>query len=145
MDFMILCSKGNLQKAMKMYNLNKNIDISYENNYAFRWSCRNGHLNVANWLSKMVILTQYQIDMSFAWSCEMGEYDIMLWLYETYSVNINGLDNYGFSWSCINGHLNVVKWLITKHKFIVDDFTMKFTLMLDNDEMKSWIREYSES
>jgi len=58
------------------------IDISAENDYAFRWACYNGHLEVAQWL-----------------------------LIKKQDINISFDNHFAFRNACINGHLEVVKWL----------------------------------
>ncbi len=35
---------------MRLLSLNQNIDIHAKDEYAFRYSCENGHLEVAKWL-----------------------------------------------------------------------------------------------
>jgi hypothetical protein len=53
-NFNLACKFGNLEEAKQLYALHKNnINIHIDDEYAFRWSCINGHLKVAKWLIKL--------------------------------------------------------------------------------------------
>jgi hypothetical protein len=49
-QFIHLCSYGKLEELKRFFNDNPTIDISAENEDAFRWACYGGHLEVAKWL-----------------------------------------------------------------------------------------------
>ena len=54
------------------------VDIHVENEYAFKWSCYCGHLEVVKWLQKIgielnsLIGIHDNIEMIFQWSCKNG-------------------------------------------------------------------------
>ena len=47
--FIEACKFGNLNLAQGLYKTHQ-IDIHADDEYAFRWSCENGHIEIAKWL-----------------------------------------------------------------------------------------------
>jgi len=52
-------------------------------------------------------------ESAFRWSCGNGHMDVAKWLVSLGGVNINVFDGIAFQLSCKNGHLDVAKWLIS--------------------------------
>ena len=48
--FGYLCRNGHLEEATWLLQAIPNVNISAENEYAFRQACYSGHLEVAKWL-----------------------------------------------------------------------------------------------
>ena len=46
----MVCSWGQLNVAKWLLKIKPDIDISAENDHAFREACKNGHLQIAKWL-----------------------------------------------------------------------------------------------
>src|SRR5271169_2262183 len=65
-----------------------NINIHTNNECAFRWSCSNGHLEVAKWL---------------LWQSQQNGFTL---------INIHAYNEWAFIQSCGNGHLEVARWLL---------------------------------
>jgi hypothetical protein len=97
------------------------IDIHADDEYAFRWSCENGHLPIVKYL---ILLKEYRrIDIhandeyAFREACENGHLEIVQFLLtlepEYEQINIHADDEYAFRWSCYNGHLQIVKHLLS--------------------------------
>ncbi len=80
--FINLCCNGNLAACKAFYELNTDINISAENECAFRWACSNGYLVIAKWLLKIKS-----------------------------DINISAENEYAFRWACYKGHFNVVRFL----------------------------------
>ena len=59
------------------------VNIHANDEYAFRESCRNGHMDVAKWL------------------ISLG------------GVNIHANNEYAFRGACGNGHMDIAKWLFS--------------------------------
>ena len=82
-EFISLIKKSNLVEIQSFYEQYKQYsDISALNEVAFRWTCENGHLDIAQWL--------YHIKPT---------------------IDISARDEETFRYACIYGHLNVAKWL----------------------------------
>ena len=52
-SFAEACKTGNIDAAKLLLELKPNINISAENEDAFRWACKNGHLHVAQWFQSL--------------------------------------------------------------------------------------------
>ena len=76
------CKKGQLLIIKWLWQLEQNINIHANDEFAFRLACEKGHLEVIKWL--------WQLDQN---------------------INIHVCDEYAFRWACANGHLEVIKWL----------------------------------
>ena len=82
LQFIEFCKNGNLSEAQKTYLNNPNIDISANNEKAFRWTCFKGHLEVCQWL----LSVKPNIDISannedaFRWACFRGQLEVAQWL-----------------------------------------------------------------
>lgn len=85
--FVTLCSRGDLLEAQQYLQLHPDIDISANDEHAFRQACSNGHLEVAQWLIQI--------------SKERGQ-----------DIDISARDELAFRWACVKGHLVVAKWLL---------------------------------
>jgi hypothetical protein len=72
-QFQELCIKENLQEIKQFYFDNPTIDISANNDEAFRWSCYYGQLKVSKWLLKVkpdINISAYDV---FIIACENGQ------------------------------------------------------------------------
>ena len=80
--FYLACKTGNLKEAKKILSKNPNIDISADDEYAFRFACINGHLELAQWLLsvKPDIDISAENNYAFRYSCEYGHLKVALWL-----------------------------------------------------------------
>ncbi len=94
-DFIIACKKGNIKLAKKLLETNPALNISAENDHAFRWTCSYGHLDVAKWL---------------------------LEIKPTIDIFVN--NHYAFRTSCLHDHIDVATWLVelypNKYKFTIE-------------------------
>lgn len=81
-SFVKACETGNLNHAQKLFSTNWIKSRAHED-LAFRRSCKNGHLHMAQWL--------LEIDPS---------------------IDIHAKENRAFLVSCRNGHLHIAQWLL---------------------------------
>ena len=84
--FINLCKKGDLIWLQQLLKLNPEINISAINDEAFRYTCANGHLHVAQWLLQV--------------SKERGQ-----------DIDISANNDFAFRWAYNEGHYHIVKWL----------------------------------
>ena len=85
-QFIELIQKSKLLEEIQNFyeEYKPHINISTENEEAFRLACENGNLEVAKWL--------YQIKPT---------------------IDVSAKNDYAFCYTCENGNLNVAKWLQT--------------------------------
>ena len=85
-------------------------DITAENNYAIRWTSRNGYLDVVKYLHANGADITTGNNYAIKWASNNGHLEVVKYLY------INGADitvenNHAIRWASENGHLEVVKYL----------------------------------
>ena len=114
-EFISLIKKSNLVEIQSFYEQYKQYsDISALNEVAFRWTCENGHLDIAQWLYqiKPTIDISAQDEEAFRGTCQNGHLEVAQWLYHIKpTINISANNEKAFRYACIYGHLNVAKWL----------------------------------
>ena len=90
------------------------VNISADNNFAFRHACLNGHLEVVKWLVEIHPSTKYD-NKGFVYACWYAHLEVAKWL-----VVINPSAEYfydccydsAFVNACSRGYLEVAKWLV---------------------------------
>jgi hypothetical protein len=95
---------------------------------AFRGSCENGHLAVAQWLVSAFNLTANDAragrNRALRYSCMNGHLAVAQWLVSTFNLTADdaqALGNYPFVYTCMHGHMAVVQWLATLLNFTADN------------------------
>jgi hypothetical protein len=104
----------------------KNPTINIHTNYdcAFRYSCENGHLNVAQSLinlSRTPINIHANREYAFRYSCGNGHLNVAQWLINLCTgtgnpIYIHACDDWAFRQSCKNDHLYIAQWLFDLSK-----------------------------
>jgi ankyrin repeat protein len=103
-----VCRSGNLEKLKKLVN------SGTDTQSAFRWACRNGHLNVAKWLLSIEpsIDVRRFGDAAFRSACYNGHLRVAKWLLSIEPlIDIRAYKNSTFNWACKYGQFRVAKWL----------------------------------
>jgi hypothetical protein len=118
------------------------INIHDQNDFAFRFSCEHGYLEIAKWLYSLSFvetqtlgLNQFQPyslgeinihaedEEAFIQSCEYGHIEVAKWLYDLGGINIRARDDFAFKWSCNYGYIEIAKWLCS----ICPNYQIKIT------------------
>jgi predicted Fe-S protein YdhL (DUF1289 family) len=110
--------------AQWLLQVKPTINILEKVNYAFCEACKNGHLEVAQWLLQVsqergqVIDILEQRDAVFASACKNGHLELAQWLLQVskekgQDINISARNNLAFRWACERTRLEVAKWLAT--------------------------------
>ena len=88
--------------------MNRHLDRHAGDEHAFCWSCRNGHLTIAQWLYSLGDVNIHaDNEHAFRWSCRNGHLDVAKWLYSLGNINIH--DNNGYIFK--NSAKNILGWL----------------------------------
>ena len=80
--FMIKINSGKLTDAQRILKNHPDINISTNNEYAFRTACENGHLQVAQWLyqSKPTLDISAYKEEAFRFACAYGHLQVAQWI-----------------------------------------------------------------
>jgi len=103
--------------SLELKNIDKDNIILYylvnnTNKEKFGWVCKEGHLEVAQWLYTLGDVNIYSNDeYPFRTACFYGHLEVAQWLYTLGDVNIHLHNECAFRWACQNGHLEVAQWL----------------------------------
>jgi len=111
--FQNACRTGNLKKAKKLLKTNPNINISANDECAFRWACVKGRLHVSQWLlSLRYINISFCDEWAFRWACVNGHLNVAQWLLQVKpDIDISASNEWAFRWACKDGHLNTALYL----------------------------------
>ena len=113
-------------KFFAKYLISKHkINIHTDDELAFRWSCRNGHIETVKYLVELGNQPNYQqinihanTEEAFRWSCRNGHIETVKYLIELgtqpnyQKINIHANDEEAFRYSCYNGHIETTIYLI---------------------------------
>ena len=116
-QFITFIQNGKLEEIQSFYEQYKlHIDISADNEHAFRYACYNGHLELVQWLYQIKPTIDISADNEHAFrgACENGHLNVAQWLYKIKpTIHISARDEYAFRIACEYGHLELAQWLQT--------------------------------
>lgn len=129
----------------------------------FESACKEGNLNVADWLYRTSLSNGAAIDIHkndeyiFRYACNNGHKNIAEWLYELSetegtAINIHIIDEAPFRYACENGHLEVAEWLyclsVTKNTVINiharDEFAFRYACYYGHKNVAEWLYSISQ-
>ena len=123
------CSKGNLEKLKKLYNSVPDLNISDDDEHAFRLASRKNHIHIM----KQLLEWKPNIDISanseevLINCCHYGYSEMLLYLKEikpTIKININ--NEYAFRTVAARGYLDIMK--------ILYEWNSKINILAENNE-----------
>jgi len=85
-----------------LYSLEDKPDIHAYDDYAFRWACSSGRLEVAKWLYSLTDKPDIHAvkDFAFRSACRKGKLEIAKWLYSLKDKpDIHAGNDYVFNWA----------------------------------------------
>jgi len=165
-DFIECCKIGDIVKAKHIIS-QKDVNIKWNLNYAFRPSCVHGRKEVAEWLYNLSksdgntkINIRNESDYAFRFSCAKGYKEVAEWLYNlsksdgNTKININARSQYAFRRSCVNGRKEIAEWLYnlsksdgnTKININIDsDYAFRYSCENGRKEVAEWLYNLSKS
>ncbi len=92
------------------------INISADNEYAFRIACSSGNFELVTWLhsKKPDINVSANNDDAFVWASVNNNLDIVRWLGDNFDINISVENDRAFRWACKFGNLEMVQYIYNK-------------------------------
>ena len=136
-QFTTFCFEGDLECAKEQFNLG-GIHIHDDDDYAFRISCYNNHLEVAKWLYSISNINIQILNDVFESCCYSGCLDICQWLYSLNKIIIN--DKLFIKW-LYGGHLIIIKWLYSISHINVDIISdaIKICIYYRHNDLLNWL------
>ncbi len=98
-------------KLIKEYLLEKGADIHACDDYALRWSAREGHIEVVKYLVEHGVNIHVYNDDALRFSAHFGHIEVVKYLVEK-GANIHAEEDYALRWSAFRGHIEIVKYLV---------------------------------
>ena len=106
--FVQSCIKGVLCIAKELLQSTQDIDQQK----AFRNACRNGRLEIAQWLWQLGSIDLHSNEESaFRHACRNGHLELAKWLWQLGGIDIHAMNEYAFVYTCGSRHLEVAQWL----------------------------------
>lgn len=137
-SFQEACSGGHLTEARRIHSSSPDIDISANDEIAFRRASANGHWDVVDWLIGMnadiykaaflnacrfghtktakAIQTRFpdvNLEEAFCSAVLNGHVKIVKWILTKADMNISAKDDYAFRWAIFKGHNEIVELLLS--------------------------------
>jgi len=95
-------------------------DARSVDNYALRWSCVYGHLQITQWFVEYFGLTTEDArsinNDALQWSCKNGHLHVAQWLVEYFGLTAKDArsdNNLALQWSYRDKHYEVTRWLMS--------------------------------
>jgi hypothetical protein len=140
-----------------LLSIKPTIDVSIDDEYAFRNACTNGHFEIAKWLLsvKPTINISANGEFAFVNACKNGHFEIAKWLHslqKNMTIHALAADECAFHNACEKGHLEIAQWLFSVWEKLdieisEDNYIHSFILACKNGnlEVAQWLLSIYES
>ena len=141
-EFCYACKTESLEYCQMLLHINPDINISIQNETAFRLACGKGRLEVCQWLLQI----KPDIDISannehaFAWACFNRNLEVCKWLLLVKpDIDISVEYELPFRLACGQRHLEVAQWLqsLKPYSYVIyynEDGTYKDYYIITKEE-----------
>lgn len=147
-DLINACENGELEVVKRLLQIKPYIDISYDNENAFRTACTNGHLEIAQLLLQIKpnIDISAENNFSFVRACYYNHLEVAQWLIQIKpDIDISVKNDFTFSRACANGKLEIAKWLLSIKPnidiFAEDSYAFNLACINGHLEVAQWLEK----
>jgi len=113
--FQKACKNFNQELAQCIFQIDPSIDVSFDNELAFRSACISGNIDFAKWLLSIkpsINIRKFE-EYAFRYSIKNKHWDIAKWLLSLKrKINIQAQSNQAFRLTCEYGNLEFAKFLL---------------------------------
>lgn len=142
---LVHCDLKTLKWFISKYD--KNIDYRYNHDYIFAYACREGKIEIAEYLFYNIYEKKISENNNFGYefinNCKYGRLSMSKFLHDNFSKRI-GDENYNiaFVYSCKNGNIDEAKWLKSLGKINIHyDNNFAYFNSIENDfnDISEWL------
>lgn len=111
--FGLICEYGFLQYAKDLLSRRSQINVRFNNDYAFQKACERENLEIAQWLYSIIYDPSIVVSAIFSKAIQRNNFDLALWLYKinpNYDISSN--DDEAFRIACFVGNNEIINWLL---------------------------------
>jgi hypothetical protein len=115
-------------------------------NFVFRWSCINGYLEFAQWLTDRFQIDRDDVRASDNFvlrkACSNGHLHIAQWLTESFQLggdDIRSEFNFAFNYSCYQGHIAVAQWIVDRFQLTKEEGRKALSYAYTRPDVKEWL------
>ena len=109
------CGEGAFNVMKWILSISKEYIYS-GNSCGFRWTCENGHLQIAKYIYELDPTFDINCGDEYAFrnACKNGHLDVVVWLIDISKgkINYTSTNHQAFRWACEHGHIEIAKIIL---------------------------------